>query len=210
MKAALGQFAEIGFEFDQRGAVEGVGIHAILPQFLDVAVGRLLALARAPDLDPARGPQKIGGPGGLRDLEMFGRRGEHERLHRPRGLDHPVRSREAEILPERLGVGRQRAVADVGARIAIERGVGDLGRVARKRIGDDRFALDEAGVAKARLVRRLAVAVDQRDFSSARLQRQRRRHPDHPGPEDDCIIGTRRHPEHLFRRSRLDSRRSFL
>ena len=69
------------------------------------------------------------------------------------------------------------------AGIAVQRGERDLGRVAREQIGEDRLGLDDPGVAVARLAGRLAEPVDDRDRAPARLQRERRRDADDPGPQ---------------------------
>ena len=47
-------------------------------------------------------------------------------------------------------------IADLHARIEVERRRGDLARRARKHVGEDRLALHDAGVAEARLARRRA------------------------------------------------------
>ena len=71
--------------------------------------------------------------------------------------------------------------------IAVQRRERDLGRLAREDIGEDRLGLDDPGVAVARLARRLAEPVDDRDRPPARLQRERRGDPDDSGPENDRV-----------------------
>ena len=100
-------------------------------------------------------------------------RGE-KRGHRLGGGVLTRRRRSREIAPDRRRDRRQRAVADIGARIEIERPARDLGRRARKHVGHDRFGLDDAGVAEARLARGLGMTVDERDRSAARLKMQAR------------------------------------
>ncbi len=92
-------------------------------------------------------------------------------------------------------------MADMGARIAVERGERDLGQVAREHIGEDRLALDDAGVAEARLARRLVQAIDDRDRPPARLKRERGRDADDPRAKHNHVDGSRRHDKlHSVRR----------
>ena len=80
-------------------------------------------------------------------------------------------------------------MADMGARVAVERGESDLGEVAREHIGKDRLALDDPGVAEARLACRLAQAIHDRDRPPARLERQRRRDADDPRAKHNHVDG---------------------
>ena len=73
------------------------------------------------------------------------------------------------------------------ARIAIERGLQDIARRARKRVGKDRLGLHDAAIAEAGLARDHAQPVDDDDRSPARLQMQRGGDADHAGAEDDDV-----------------------
>ena len=213
MRAAAPDLPDMGLERRQSLAIEKMRRDPVLSERLDVAARRVFPFCGAPDLDPSCRPQEVAGACGLRQPAVLVRRAENQWLHRGGGLAHPRRAGELEILPERLGVGRQRAVADVGARVAVHRRVGDLGRIAGKGVGDHRLALHQSGVAVARLVARLAVAVDQRHPAPARLQGERRADADHAGAQDNDIDAARRHRRTLIsagRRLRRESRSAFL
>ncbi len=193
MGAAERGRADMGLERLERGPVEQNRRDPVRLQFLDFLVHRLLAARAAPDLDPAGLAQQGAGPGRLGELAVLGARSPDQRRHRPRRFVASGRGGGLEISPQRGRDRGKRAIADMGARVAVERGERDLGQVAREHVREDRLALDDAGVAEARLARRLVEAVDDRDRPPARLKRQRGRDADDPGAEHDHVDGSRRH-----------------
>src|ERR1700730_869768 len=98
---------------------------------------------------------------------------------------------------------RQRCDAVVDIVGASHRDGQEFAKIARHRIGSNGFALDEAGVAVARLATR-RLAVDQHDRPAAALQMQSRGDPDHSGAHNDNA-SHRRHPlcRHVRHQARL-------
>ena len=103
-------------------------------------------------------------------------------------------------------------MADVGARIAVHGRPRDLAQRARKEIGEDPFALDNAAVAEAGLARSFGQTVDERDGSAARRKRERRRDADNSGAKHDGVDGVRGHRASslLFGRAAMAARSSIL
>ena len=103
-----------------------------------------------------------------------------------------------EISPNPRSDRRQGAVANLHARIEIERGDGDFDRRAGKHVGENRLALHDAGVAEARLARHGPQAIDKRYGATARLHVQRRADADDSGAKDDDIGFRRGHAANLL------------
>ena len=129
----------------------------------------------------------------MRELEVLGAGGGEKRGHRARGRVLSRRRRGREITKDRRPDRGQRAIADISARIEIERPARDVDRRARKHVRHHCFGLDDPGVAEACLSRRLAMAVDERDPPAARLERERGRDADKSGAEHDCVDGLSGH-----------------
>src|SRR5947209_20485081 len=75
----------------------------------------------------------------------------------------------------------------VRLRRPVQRIADERADLARERARKDRRALDDAGVAVARLLAGRIVLVDEHDGASTPLQMQRRGDADHPGAENDRI-----------------------
>jgi hypothetical protein len=212
MGAAERGLANMWLERGQRRPVEQHRLDAPGFQLLDVPVNGFFAAGAAPDLDPAGRAQERAGTGGFREPQVLGARCAHQRGHRLGGLALACRGRCRKVAPE-LGRDRgQRLVADMGAGIAVERCARDITGASRKEVRQDRLALDNAGIAEARLARCFAQAIDDGDASTARLKGERRGDADNPGAEHDHIDGLRHLRLALIEApgGRLDSRRAFL
>jgi hypothetical protein len=72
--------------------------------------------------------------------------------------------------------------------------VEDLADIARKPVGKDRCAFDNAGIAEARLFARDIVTVDQGDIPAPFLQVQGGTDTDHSCPQDHSVGLEFRHP----------------
>ena len=121
-------------------------------------------------LDPAALAQQRLGAGVPGELQMLAGGSGHERRHDRAGRELSRLRRGLEIAQKRRRDRGQRAIADVGARIAIHRRPGDVANRAREQIGEHALGLDDAAVSEAGLARRVGQAVDQRDGSAARLE----------------------------------------
>ena len=187
MGAAERGLTDIRFERNQRRPIEKMGDDAIGPQLLDFFVRGLFAARAAPDLDPSAGTQQFAGAGGRRELQVLLRGAEDQRRHNFRGRGLVGLGRGEKIAPQRACARGHRAIADMSARVLVERGARDCARRAREEVGNDRLALDYAGVAEARFVRRFALAIDNRDGPAARLQGKRGGNADHSRSEHDRV-----------------------
>ena len=177
----------------ERRAVEEDRLDAVRLQFLRILVGLILPARAAVRLDPAAAAHERVRAGGVRELQMLGARGGEQRGHDLGGRVLARRRRGLEIAHERGGDRGQRAIAHMGARLAVQRRPRDVGRRAREHIGDDSLGLDDAAIAEARLARDFRAAVDEGDRSAARLKRERRGDADDSGAEDDGVDSLRGH-----------------
>ena len=84
-------------------------------------------------------------------------------------------------------------MADVGARIAVHGGPGDVAGRAREEIREDALRLNDAAVAEARFAGRLGETVDERDASAACRKRKRRGDADDSGAKHDGVDSLRGH-----------------
>ena len=110
-----------------------------------------------------------------------------ERQHGARAGELLLRRRGDPVAKELRRDARQRRQVVVGLGHSVA-GVAQEGRpLAREHVGHDALALDEAGVAVARLLGG-AAPVDQRHLAAAPQQVQRGRDADHAGPENDDVV----------------------
>ena len=193
MHAADRLVADMRLKRGEPGAVEEDRLHSEPFELLGLGVRQILPVGAAIRFDPAAGAQKRGGAGVLSEPQVLAGRGGQERGHDLAGRFLSCLSRGLEIAPDRRRDRRQRAMADVGARIAVHGRPRDLAQRAREEIGEDPFALDDAAIAEAGLARRFRQTVDERDGSAARRKRERRRDADNSRAKHDGVDGVRGH-----------------
>jgi hypothetical protein len=115
----------------------------------------------------------------------------HQRRQCPRGALNALRRRVLPIAKQPRRDARQRRQVIDGIAAMVHRIAEDGAEFARKRVGDHPLALDQAGIAVARLLARSAT-IDEDDIAAALLQTQRDADAHHSRTEDDHI-GTHRH-----------------
>ncbi len=177
---------EMGLERGELRPVERDRLDPVGLQLLDFGENRLAAALGAERLDPAALAQQGARAGRAGEGLVLG---DAARGERPQGLGafQPRLWRRGEkIAPDPRRNGGQSAVANFRARIAVERRPEDFQRAARKRIGKNRLALDDAGIAIAGLAGDRA-AIEDDDVAPARLQMQRGGNADHPRAQHDHI-----------------------
>ncbi len=170
------------FGFFQAGAVQhrpGERVFLQRPRLRDRRGQRRLG---AVALDPPGPAEEALGAGGLRERFVFDDGPLDHRQHRAGGIRQPPRAGVAPVVEQPPPEFRQ--VERIVARIdpAVEAVADQRAEAARKGIGDDARALDQAGVAVTGLGGD-AGAVDEQDLPAARLQMERRGHAHDPCAE---------------------------
>ena len=184
-------------EFLQLLAAQRFVGHAIRDDLFTIPQTGLLASRRTVDLYPAARTQKRGRAGGLGEGKMLGLARRDEPTHGARRLE-PRRRRRRQIVSEReRRDGGERAVTDVRARIEIQSGARNVSGIARERVREHRFALNDSGVAVSRFAGDLGKPVDQRNLTAAVEKMQRGRDPDGARAENQRIEFLLRHGEIL-------------
>src|ERR1700722_16554046 len=104
----------------ERGAINKRRLHAERLELLGLGMRRVLPAGAPIGLDPATGPQKSRRARVLREFEVLRRSGEQERGHDLAGRRFSRWRRGLEIAPDRGRDRWQRAMAHMGARIAVD------------------------------------------------------------------------------------------
>ena len=177
VRLQLGQLVRAdGSEIDTVGLEIALALADVLLQRPGGAVEAQIAGAPDHAEDAGLGHQRLVLPNAMLD----------QRPRRVRGGRQTVRRGGAPVVIKPGRDRRQRAPMQVGLGPQVESVLGHEPDVARERVGHHALALDDAGVAVARLLAR-APPVDQHDRAAALLQVQCGRRADDAGAEHDDI-----------------------
>ena len=174
-------------EFGDLGRIERLEVDAIGLAIRALLCERVLQRLRRPiDAHVTGAADKPEQPGLRHQRFMLGDAALHQRPRPAGGLGHLLRRRRAPVAEQPRRDGGQRAPMQVGLGQLVERVPRHQGDIAWKRIGHYAFALDEAGVAVARLLARTA-PVDEHHRPPALLQVEGGADADHAGTEHNDV-----------------------